>query len=331
MIVTTDKVGDYVTCSKCNQQVEVTQSRAKPKKPKSAEPAKPSKKAQPKKKHPAANAATKTKSKSKSKPKAQSKKNSKTGYRLSKSETTSGAKGNTILVEAKPCDQCGSDTELGRCTACKFVFPKYEKLYSPLKAIPIRTTGFQRWFCQRISDSGSIGLLAYCSHALLTLLTILLIALGVACINGYLFNKQIGITIISIIGVVFLYYSLFAWKVYQFGRKPVTKLTWFQRPMWNFVLHYCRILRWQYYDRRLKGRSIIRVRDKAFHDGRLLALPGIQECNVLDLQKTQITNKGVAMLYELPKLQIVVLRKTKATPEAVYRLQQSFPHLWVWH
>ena len=89
-------------------------------------------------------------------------------------------------------------------------------------------------------------------------------------------------------------------------------------------------MKWQNYDSALKGRTVIKVREKMFGDYELPELENLHRCQVLDLQGTNVTDQGLLHLYSLKHLQCLVLRKTKVSPEGVFRLQQSFPRLWIW-
>ena len=67
-----------------------------------------------------------------------------------------------------------------------------------------------------------------------------------------------------------------------------------------------------------------------FGDNDLMEHNDIKSVQVLDIQGTNLTDKGLLHLYDLKHLQCVVLRKTNVSPEAVFRFQQTFPRLWIW-
>jgi hypothetical protein len=97
------------------------------------------------------------------------------------------------------------------------------------------------------------------------------------------------------------------------------------------VLVMARFQKWEKYDGKLKDRRIIKVRDSSFRDPEIPQLEGFKTCQVLDLQGTAVTDTGLLDLYDLKHLQCVVLKQTNVTHQGVFRLQQSFPRLWIWY
>jgi hypothetical protein len=63
----------------------------------------------------------------------------------------------------------------------------------------------------------------------------------------------------------------------------------------------------------------------------LTELTGLDECRVIDLEGSNITDVGLGYLTAFPKLRFIVLRKTPVSTEAVRRLQRAIPAAWIWH
>jgi hypothetical protein len=229
------------------------------------------------------------------------------------------------------CKKCGNISIEGKCTVCRFVEPKFEKLYQPLDDVKIELAGFQRWFSRTMSEGVSMKLVEWASHIMLGLLGILLLVAAAVCIAGLGPGPIFGVILmLLILGIAGLYIS-FVFKGHQFLRDPNAKLAWFQKPFWNMVLAMARFQKWEKYDGKLKDRRIIKVRDSSFRDPEIPQLEGFKTCQVLDLQGTAVTDTGLLDLYDLKHLQCVVLKQTNVTHQGVFRLQQSFPRLWIWY
>ena len=96
------------------------------------------------------------------------------------------------------------------------------------------------------------------------------------------------------------------------------------------MLMAAKAMNWQHYDSNLKGRRITKQRGKAFGDAQLANIEGLKNCQVLDLQGTGVTDASLQLLYGHKHLQCLILKGTNTTHEAVFRLQQSHPRLWIW-
>ena len=232
---------------------------------------------------------------------------------------------------AERCRKCGNVVDSGQCTVCKYVHPKFEKLHKPLDELDIEITGFQRWFCQTMNEGVSVKVLEYGAHIMLGIWGVFMMMAALLGILGFGVSRTLGVVmLIAVVMGAFLYIGL-VYKGHQFLRDPNARLAWFQKPFWNLLLLFSRMMKWQNYDARLKGRGIIKVRERFFRDEQILELEGIKSCQVLDLQGTSITDRGLLDLYGLKQLQCVVLKKTDVSHEAVFRLQQTFPRLWIWY
>jgi len=229
------------------------------------------------------------------------------------------------------CKKCGNISQGGKCTVCRFVEPKFEKLHQPLNDVDIELAGFQRWFCKTMNEGVSIKMAEWASHIMLGLLGVLLLIAAGICIAGFGPGIVFGIILLLVISLAATLYVSFVFKGHQFLRDPNAKLAWFQRPFWNFILMLARLQAWEKYDSKLKDRRVIKIRDSSFGDNELFELKGLKACQVLDLEGTQVSDRGLLDLYDLKHLQCVVLKRTNVTHEGVFRLQQSFPRLWIWY
>ncbi|MFK7767133.1 MAG: hypothetical protein AB8B55_07915 [Mariniblastus sp.] len=234
-------------------------------------------------------------------------------------------------AKTERCKKCGNESVDGRCSVCKHVEPKFEKMNQSIQDIEIENVGFQRWFCETMNEGVSIKVLEYASHIMLGFLGLLLVGAGIICLTGLGLGVFGGVVILTGVGLATALYCGLVFKGYQFQNDPRARLAWFQKPFWNFILMVARLMKWQAYDSRLKGRTIIRSRDKMFGDYELADHPDLKNCSVLDLQGTRVTDRGLLELYRLKHLRCVVLRKTSVSHEAIFRLQQSLPRLWIWY
>lgn len=234
----------------------------------------------------------------------------------------------TVLEDRNErCRKCGNLSEDGRCTVCRYVESKFKTLHQPLDEITIELSGFQRWFSKTMSEGVSVKYLEYGSHALMGVFGLSLAIASLVCMAWSILG---GLFLLFITVSISLLYIGLVYQGHQFLRDPRARLAWFQKPFWILVLRFSRMMNWQAYDGRLKGRKIITERDPGFGDRDLASLDGLKACQVLDLEGTNVTDRGLQELYSLKHLQCVVLRGTKVSPESVFRLQQSFPRLWIW-
>ncbi len=229
------------------------------------------------------------------------------------------------------CKKCGNESVEGRCTVCRHVEQRFEKMHQDLGEIKIENVGFQRWFCETMNEGVSIKVLEYASHALLGFLALMLTGAGIICLTGQGFGVPGGIVILTMVALLTALYCGLIFKGYQFQRDPRARLSWFQKPFWNFVLMCARMTNWQGYDSRLKGRKIIKSRDSMFGDIELVEHPDLKNCSVLDVQGTRVSDRGLKELYRLKHLRVVVVKGADVSHEAIFRLQQSVPRLWIWY
>ncbi len=369
LIVSDELIGQFVNCSKCSQQVEVPYGAVTTSEvPRSPElnPAKRverntqskiSAKESAGKREQKTKEAKKSRSPRSSSP-AKAKSKSRTVDKRTRSESTQAEDLDLKLAEpisrqradvmsmdftGQPvqstlaedahdrCSKCGNISESGKCTVCRYVEQNFEKLHQPLDDVKIELAGFQRWFCRTMNEGVSLRLLEYGAHIGIGLVAMGVLSLAVASIVGIAFGVVPGIFMLLITVSVVLLYVGMIYKGKQFRRDPRAHLAWFQKPFWNLILLLARSMNWEKYDNSLADRRIIKVREKMFGDNELTDLEGFKNCQVLDLQGTSVTDRGLLKLYALKHLQCLVLKRTNVSNEAVFRLQQSFPRLWIWH
>lgn len=316
MMVDSAQIGQLVACPKCKQQVEVRASKYDP-------PQQPS---QPGPRTQAGSAAAKPKGKRR--PSGNADAPVKTDI-MNVAFSEQNLQASPIAGQAQLCRKCGTPAPYGRCPACKYVEPKYAKMHLPLDKIKLQLTGMQLWFCHTLREGMSVQTLAIVSHiAMGSLVMVMMLLMGLLFMNG---NTISACILLGMLFVLSYFYGVAVYKGYQFTRNPKTRLAWFQRLFWNFMLMLARMGKWENYDSRLKDRRVIKVKDRGFTDGEISMLDGIRNVQVLDLENTEVTDQGVALLYRLEHLQCVVLRRTNVSHDAVLRLQQTFPRLWIWH
>ena len=372
IIVSNDQIGQFVTCTKCQQQVEVPfglesthQSKEEPAPKAAVDETSVRKKKQtknaavaskPKKKKPSQSKSAVSQDPAKQRSKAKRTKPGSKKSRPSKSSKASedelqlaepvardkspdvmtmdfgehGAASTLVEDQHARCSKCGNISKSGQCTVCKHVEQNFEKLYKPLDEIDIEPVGFQRWFLRTMNEGVSVKLLEWGSHLGLGFLGFFLLMVSIAGFFGIGVGPTVGLVLFMGTIIVGLLYIGMVIKGKQFRRNPRARLAWFQRPFWNGVLFFARAMNWQAYDSSLKGRNIIKVRDREFGDHQFDELEGLKKCHVLDLQGTKTTDRGLLELYSLKHLQCLVLKNTNVSPEGVFRLQQSFPRLWIW-
>ncbi len=226
-------------------------------------------------------------------------------------------------IHRKRCPDCGSLLDdHGKCSLCRYVEPQFKSKTASLDDIGVQLAGFQLWISEITSDGVSFAMLAMVGSALLTVAYVLLMV--VTIVTGYWSVSMVATGL-------FLFYILCVHKAWQLTRNPRARLNFWQRPFWNLLLHLGRMFKWQKYDKQYAGRTIINLRNAPIVDDKVPYLEDLNKCQVLDLENTLITDKGLLPLYGLTQLQCLVVRRTGVTHEGVFRLQQANPRLWIWY
>ncbi len=228
------------------------------------------------------------------------------------------------------CKKCGNLVENARCVACFYVDSKFEKIHCPLPDIEIQVAGCQRWLQQTMSEGVSVSFIVLAGNFLVGAMALMLGGISALFLTGLGLGSGVGGVLLFLTVAATCFYFGVIYKSRQFMHKPVAQLAWFQKPFWRLMLFFARFNKWQRYDQALQGRRVITVRDRMFGDNDLMEHKDIKSVQVLDIQGTNLTDKGLLHLYDLKHLQCVVLRKTNVSPEAVFRFQQTFPRLWIW-
>ncbi|MCH2183113.1 MAG: hypothetical protein MK108_14020 [Mariniblastus sp.] len=225
-------------------------------------------------------------------------------------------------IHRKRCPECGSLLDdHGKCSLCRYVEPQFKSKTASLDDIGVQLAGFQLWISDIMSEGVSFSMIATIGSGLLTVAYALLMALML------LTGHWVWAAVLT--GLFFLY-CLCVHKAWQLTRSPRARLNFWQRPFWNLLLYSARILNWQKYDKQYAGRKIINLRNAPIVDDKVPYLEDLDKCQVLDLENTLITDKGLLPLYGLTQLQCLVVRRTGVTHEGVFRLQQANPRLWIW-
>jgi len=225
------------------------------------------------------------------------------------------------------CPRCGNNLDQrGVCAGCRYVRPRFEKAKQSLDEMEMEPAGMMLWFAQVMSEGVPMKTLAWLAHVLIPILAIAMMVFGLLVVKGVLGGL---IFLMSFAGLC-LYVGM-AYKGYQFLRDGNAQLAWFQKPIWNFCLHWSRLKKWQGIDQRHRDRRIVDKRGEAITDDTFAHIKGLKNAQILDLEGTLITDRSLAMLYQMKHLHCVVLKKTKVTHQGVTKLQQSVPRLWIWY
>ncbi len=338
LIVPEEKLGEMVTCPKCNQELEVPLvSNRKPSKPNAKKRAgstdnknrkrssteRPGKTAgrgaQKRKKAAAPSDGEMRLSEPLKRPKSD------LGGMLF--EDSQSAPRALPKDERKRCEKCGSLVDkTERCTKCGHVKQKFEFASKPLDEIKVGLAGFQKWFCETMTEGMPMRVMEYGAHASAAFVLLFLVLVSIFAIGGVF-----GGLLVLLLVLLGATYVAFVVKGHQLANNPRATLAWFQKPVWLLVLIMARKMKWQNYDQRFQGRKIIDCRGEGVTDEKILDLEDIEKCEVLDLQNTPVTDNGLRTLYTLQNLHCLVLRKTQVTDEGVFRLQQTLPSLWIWY
>jgi len=227
------------------------------------------------------------------------------------------------------CPDCGKPLNSNKCPACGYV--QITRNGNDIERIKPRMSGMQLWLCKTLAQGLPVKYLALILHAGIALLMLLSFTGIVMAMTSGSMSVWFGAVLMMGLLTGFGFYFAFVFKGYQFLLQPAAELAWFQRPLWDALLSSCRRQKWSDYDSRLAKRQVIEVRNPNFTDTDLAGVDNLAHAGVLDLEGTQVSDAGLASLYKLKKLQCLVLKNTRVTNEEVYRFQQQFPKVWIWH
>ncbi len=224
------------------------------------------------------------------------------------------------------CRKCGKKTDKrGYCGTCNYSSASREKRAAqPIDDIKIKTAGMQLWLSNVVAEGVPPGILAVMLHVLFTVFTLVALFVVYTGTNGLMLVAA-GAFVLAIA----FFYAATVWKTLQFSRDPYTQLAWFQRPFWDGVLWYCRKNNWA--DAKNPSRVVIDRRQSSMTNQELDKVKGLKSASVLDLEGTMITDDAFRFFYRIDDLQCLVLKDTAVSHEAVFRLQQARPKLWIWY
>lgn len=224
------------------------------------------------------------------------------------------------------CRKCGKQTDKrGYCDSCNYSSSSREKAKGkPIDDIKIKSTGMQLWLANVVSEGVPPGVLVVVIHCLFAAFLVAALFVVSTSMSGLMFVAAIAFVL-----AIAFFYSATVWKTWQFRRDPYTQLAWFQRPFWDGVLWYCRKNKWA--DAKQPNRMVVDQRQSSMTNQELDKVKNLKHASVLDLEGTMITDEAFRYFYRLDGLQCLVLKDTAVSHEAVFRLQQTRPKLWIWY
>jgi len=230
------------------------------------------------------------------------------------------------LDNVSRCRKCGKQTDKrGYCNSCNYSSASREKAnVKPLDDIKIKSTGMQLWLSNVVAEGVPPGILVVVLHVLFAAFTAAAIFVVSTGTSGLMFVAAIAFVL-----AIAFFYAATAWKTRQFRRDPYTQLAWFQRPFWDGILWYCRKNNWA--NPKKPKRVIIDQSQSSLTDQELDKVKNLKNASVLDLEGTMVTDEAFRYFYRIDDLQCLVLKDTAVSHEAVFRLQQTRPKLWIWY
>jgi hypothetical protein len=232
--------------------------------------------------------------------------------RRSSSPAAVSAGSEPVAPTATTCSRCGKvrDTTGELCPHCFY--------HSGLKrVIDIRDHddpllaehGFRRYLLTTLNKDQSPESVFFLIDAMVILSGILL----------YVMGHSLAVVMVPV-AIMYLIYRI----AVRVGR------LWYngRSVLWFTVLVLGRSLSW----RTLGGqdRKHATRRGTEFGDAELDSLADLESYVILDLEGTAITDSGLAPLKNRGTLQFLILRKTQVTPDGVWELQQTIPHVCIW-
>jgi len=236
--------------------------------------------------------------------------------------------GSSQYQKIKVCPECGKPLVDSTCRSCGHKINKPDD--QAIEKIKPKLCGMQLWFCRTIRQALPVKAMVFVMHAAMLLIVLLVGGASVVGMTTQNVSVIAGLILLLVVTATAVTYLAFTFKSYQFLMQPGAQLAWFQKPLWNLVLNLARSKNWRDYDASLSNRVTTKADDPLTGDQDIFDLPNIRHTQVLDLENTLVTDAGLRSLYQLKKLECLVLRNTKVTAEEVYRFQQTFPNVWIW-
>ena len=230
------------------------------------------------------------------------------------------------LDNVSRCRKCGQKTDKrGYCNSCNYSSSSREKAAGqPIDDIKIKSAGMQLWLSNVVAEGVPPGILVVVLHCLFAAFMVVALFVVSTSMSGLMFVAAIAF----VLAIAFFYIAT-TWKTRQFRRDPHTQLAWFQRPFWDGVLWYCRKNKWA--DSKNPNRVVIDGRESSMTNKELDKVKNLKAASVLDLEGTMMNDDAFRYFYRIDGLQCLVLKDTAVSHEAVFRLQQTRPHLWIWY
>ena len=236
------------------------------------------------------------------------------------------AKNYLLLDQVRRCRKCGDQTDTrGFCKNCNFGSPTRDKSADePIENIKIKVCGFQLWIAQIVAEGIPPWVLVVLIH--------ILVVVFLVCAMLVVGTETGGLWFVVACGFVVALGSLYGgvtWKCWHFKNDPYAELAWFQRPFWDGVLWWNRQSQWS--NSNEESRVVITHHESDFDDQKLDNVKHLKHAAVLDLEGTSITDAAFRFFYRMDKLQCLILKGTAVSHEAVFRLHQARPKLWIWY
>ena len=225
------------------------------------------------------------------------------------------------------CKHCGAalDPTLPDCPSCGAPRKASWAEDGPLTDIEHQPAGFQRWLLSLVAAEQT-------GPNIMILVNALLGFMGVVAVGGALFIRDLlTVVLLILIGLVGFAYWRFFSQTCRIGREQPPKLVAWQKFGWSMILHWLRIFSWKVPTSQLQHPVVVDLRGQDLSDTDLASLKNVNKADVIELDGVPIGDAGIRYLRGLQNLKYLVLRNTRVSDEAVYRLQQTIPRCWIWH
>lgn len=231
----------------------------------------------------------------------------------------------TKLRMASYCPGCSAPlaSEEILCNSCGY----HKKLQRRIRIGPSgeeesKPGGFQRWLQNSLAEGTSVQGVLLLASAL---------ALGMLMLGAVVIFVAFGWWALIFLPPIVLVAALALSLVTSSDQTQESGVTgWAQRCLWVMLLYALRVTRWQLCAWPPGTAVVRRIHDTTFDDDSLTETAGLDECRVIDLERSNITDVGLGYLTAFPQLRFIVLRKTQVSDEAVRRLQRTIPAAWIW-
>ena len=225
------------------------------------------------------------------------------------------------------CPKCGSAMNAGDklCGQCSYHSELGRQITTTDRGPGKKSEGAKRWLDNALAEGESAKSLFIIAAILASLVLFSLIVLMINGMGAWALLVVVPLLVILGFFVGIVVAARRSRKDMAIGEPPER-----QNFAWHCMLTIIRLFGWREPRWPFRKRNVLKIEDAEFSDNDLMNSKDLKDCQVLDLQGTKVSDRGIPYLTGLPELQFVILKKTQVTGTGAQLLQHASPTMWIW-